>query len=109
MELSSFIEETLVQISNGIQQANDRLSPSRVKDDGTELPKLFLLPPGNDSEQGKGVHFNVAVTTQSVNEGKGGAKVKLAILEVNLDGHDATLERTVSRIQFSVNVGQWHG
>ena len=109
MELDAFIKETLVQISNGIQSANEQLSPSRVKEDGTELPKLFLLSPGRKQEQGNGVHFDVAITTQTVDEGKGGAKVKLAVFEADLSGKLKSSDQTVSRIQFSVNVAQWHG
>ncbi|WP_281051529.1 hypothetical protein [Thauera sp. GDN1] len=109
MELDAFIKEALVQISNGIQSANEVLAPSREKDDGTELPKLYLLSPGKKQEQGNGVHFDVAITSQMESEGKGGTKVKLAVVEVDLGGKLATSEQAVSRIQFSVTVNQWHG
>ena len=109
MELEDFIKETLVQISNGIQNANEKLKPSRVKEDGSELPKLFLLSPGTKQEQGHGIHFDVAITTQTTDEGKGGVKVKLAVFEADLGGKLQSSDQTVSRIQFSVNVNQWHG
>jgi len=109
MELEDFIKETLIQISNGIQNANEELKPSRVKDDGSELQKLFLLSPGGKQEQGNGIHFDVAITTKTTDEGKAGVKVKLAVLEADLGGKLQSTDQTVSRIQFSVNVNQWHG
>ena len=109
MELDAFIKETLVQISSGIEQANQELAPGRVKEDGTPLPKLYLLPPGALKEQGNGVHFDVAITSRMEDEGKGGAKVKLAVVEADLGGKIKTSEQAVSRIQFSVKVNQYHG
>ncbi len=109
MELETFIKETLVQISKGIKSANDELAPSRKKDDGTDLPKLFLLSPGKKQDLGSGVHFDVAITTKTNDEGSGGAKVKLAIFEADLGGKLKSSEQAVSRIQFSINVNQWHG
>jgi hypothetical protein len=109
MELEDFIKETLVQISNGIQNANEKLKPLRVKEDGSELPKLFLLSPGRKQEQGNGVHFDVAITTKTTDEGQAGAKVRLTVFEADLGGKLQSSDQTVSRIQFSVNVNQWHG
>lgn len=109
LELDAFIKETLIQISNGIQQANEALAPDRVSKDGKELPKLYLLSPGNLKDQGNGVHFDVAITSRMEDEGKGGAKVKLAIVEADLGGKIKTSEQAVSRIQFSVKVNQYHG
>lgn len=109
MELDAFIKETLVQISNGIQSANAELAPQRKKNDGTDLPKLYLLSPGQIQEQGNGVHFDVAITTRTEDEGKGSAKVKLAVVEAELGGKLKASEQAVSRIQFSINVNQWHG
>lgn len=74
MELEDFIKETLIQISNGIHNAREDLKPSRAKEDGSELPKLFLLSPGKKQEQGNGIHFDVAITTKTTDEGAGGAK-----------------------------------
>lgn len=79
MDLENFIKETLIQISKGVTAANDQLAPTRKKQDGTDLPKLFLLPPGNRQDQGHGVHFDVAITTQTTDGGSGRAKVRLAV------------------------------
>ncbi len=109
MDLESFIKETLVQISKGVSAANEQLSPERIKDDGSELPKLFLLPPGTRQDQGHGVHFDVAITTQTTDEGGGGLKMRLAVVDADLGGKLTSAHESVSRIQFSVNINQWHG
>ena len=61
------------------------------------------------ARDGSGVHFDVAVTTQTIDEGQGGAKVRLAVFEADLGGKLKSSEQAVSRIHFSVNVDQWHG
>ncbi len=109
MELDAFIKEALTQISRGIEQANEVLEPERKKPDGTPLPKLFLLSPGKDKSQGNGVHFDIAITTQTEDKGSGGAKVRLAVVEAEMGGKISTTQQHVSRINFTVTVGQWHG
>ena len=109
MELDKFIKETLVQISSGIKQANDEIDKGRESKDGKDLPKVFLLRPGSKQERGAGVAFDIAVTTQKDTGGKGGAKVRLSVVEADLGGNKSSSHQNVSRIQFSVNVNQWHG
>ncbi|MCF8037897.1 MAG: hypothetical protein K9K79_01140 [Desulfohalobiaceae bacterium] len=109
MDLENFIKETLVQISKGVSAANEQLTLKRKKEDGTELPKLFLLPPGSKKEQGHGVHFDVAITIKSAENGSGGVKVRLAVVDAELGGKLDSSHESVSRIQFSVNINQWHG
>lgn len=109
MDLENFIKETLVQISRGISSANNELAPMRKKEDGTELPKLFLLPPGAKQDQGHGVHFDIAVTTKSSNEGGGGLKARLWVVDADLSGKLTSGLESISRVQFSVNINQWHG
>jgi len=109
MDLNEFIKDTLVQISRGIESANNDLGSERKKPDGSDLPKLFLLSPGQNKEQGEGVHFDVAVTSKSDKSGKGGAKFKLSVIEADIGGDIASSHQSVSRVSFSVNVNQWHG
>lgn len=109
MDLDSFITETLVEISKGIRGANDILMPKLEEQTEKKLPKLFSLSPGHRGDEGNGIHFDVAVTTQTTDEGEGGVKIKLAVVEADLSGKAQTTQQAVSRIQFSVDVGLWHG
>lgn len=109
MDLENFIKETLMQISKGVCSENNALAAKRIKKDGTDLPKLFLLPPGTKQDQGHGVHFDVAITAQTSDEGSGGFKMRLAVVDANLGGKLTSAQESVSRVQFSVNINQWHG
>ena len=109
MELDSFIKEALIQISNGVKMANSEIDKEREAKDGGELPKVFLLRPGSKQERGAGVAFDIAVTTRTDDIGKGGAKVRLAVVEADIGGKVASSHENISRIQFTVMIGQWHG
>ncbi|MDP3636721.1 MAG: hypothetical protein Q8R51_05005 [Azonexus sp.] len=109
MELDIFIKETLIQIARGIQSANETLATAQKIDGAPENSKLYMLSPGHKHDQGNGIHFDVAITSNIEDEGKGSTKVKLAVVEIDLSGKLSTSEQAISRIQFSVTVNQWHG
>ncbi|MET4636587.1 trypco2 family protein [Kaistia defluvii] len=95
-ELKDFIAEAIIQVSEGITDAIARLEVS-----GSKM-KLNPIPnePGLWSEYKGALSFDMAVTT-SVGAG-GGAKLKIAILEL---GADAKADRAaVNRVAFSIPV-----
>lgn len=107
MELQEFITETLLEISNGIRDANNaRLGD---KADDKNVPRAFFLRPGSKSENGAGIEFDVAVATKKSGNGKAGAKLKLSVVEAELGGEGSASKESISRIKFTVNVGQWVG
>lgn len=107
MELQEFITETLLEISNGIHEANN--SRLGEKSNDPEAKRTFFLRPGSRSEFGAGIEFDVAVTTKKSGEGKAGAKLKLSVVEAELGGGGGAAKESVSRIKFTINVGQWVG
>ncbi len=107
MELQEFITETLLEISNGIHDANNRRLGDKVSDQNAS--RTFFLRPGSKSENGTGIEFDVAVTTKKSGEGKAGAKLKLSVVEAELGGGGGASKESVSRIKFTINVGQWVG
>jgi hypothetical protein len=109
MDLQEFVTQTLLQIIRGISDANKVLEPERKKPDGSPLPKLFLLSPGVEKEGGHGVHFDVAVTARSETDKGAGAKASLSVLQFDVGGKQIATSEQVSRINFSVQIGQWHG
>ncbi len=109
MDLQEFVTQTLLQITRGISGANTILEPERRKPDGSPLPKLFLLPPGVQKEGGQGVHFDVAVIARSESNKGAGAKASLSVVEFDVGGKQIATSEQVSRISFSVQIGQWHG
>jgi len=65
MDLETFIKESLLQIYRGVENANKELETVRVMKNGSQLPKMFLLSPGADRENGNGVFFDIAVMVKA--------------------------------------------
>ena len=107
MELQEFITETLLEISNGIREANNIRLGEKATDPNAS--QTFFLRPGSKADNGAGIEFDVAVTTKKAGEGKAGAKLKLSVVEAELGGAGGASKESVSRIKFTVNVGQWVG
>jgi len=105
MDLDQFIEETLLEISGGLKNANAQLKSSEKPD----APNTFLLRPGSQNDRGAGIEFDVAVTTRLEGGGKANAKVRLAVVEAELGGKGGVSNERVSRIKFTICVGQWVG
>jgi len=106
MDLDKFVSESLAEITTGIRDVNAKL---KIGKNGEELPNTFFLKPGGKTELGTGIVFDVAVTTRKDGNGKASAKVKLAVFEGELGGGAGTTNEQVSRIKFTVYVGQWVG
>jgi hypothetical protein len=107
MELQEFITETLLEISGGVHKANNIRLGEKATDPNAS--RTFFLRPGSKSENGAGIEFDVAVTTKKSGEGKAGAKLKLSVVEAELGGGGGVSKESVSRIKFTINVGQWVG
>jgi hypothetical protein len=74
-----------------------------------EAKRTSFLRPGSRSEYGAGIEFDVAVTTKKAGAGKAGAKLKLSVVEAEIGGGGSAAKENVSRIKFTINVGQWVG
>jgi hypothetical protein len=103
MQLDDFIKNTLVSISNGVKIANEEIDKKR----NNPAEKVFLLRPGSEQEKGQGVAFDVAVTTEK--SGNADTGISIAVVGLSLGGKVELSNQVVSRIQFVVNLGQWHG
>jgi len=105
VDLDKFGSEALLEISRGIRDAN-----AQWKAESSDLQQnVFFLKPGGQQELGTGLAFDVAVTIRTEGKGQSGAKVKLAVVEAELGAGGAATKEQVSRIKFTVHVGQWVG
>jgi hypothetical protein len=103
MDLETFVSQSLLEISTGLRRANEQIkSNSGIKD----LPATYLLKPGSNADIGRGIQFDVAVTTSLEGKGSAGAGLKLSVVEVTLGGGAAASSEQVSRIKFTVAVNQ---
>ena len=107
MELKDFVRQSLVEIVQGIKEANIELA-------GNEQPtaenKAFLLNySGGDNPKGPHVEFDVAVSTKTDRNAKAGASAKLYVVELNAGGSSSTIREYVSHVKFAVLVKERQG
>jgi hypothetical protein len=106
MDLKEFVEQTLVQISEGIAAANNSLK-ERDRDPTTH----FLLYDGKNeydkkTDEPSKISFDVAVTTTSNVKGSVSAKSKLFVVDAGVNGSVAREKQSVSRVKFEVCVNK---
>lgn len=111
MDLKDFIRESLVQIANGISEANTALAgttatvnPCNVQAYSTEAKAYGRL---NDSFSEKDslvelVEFDVAVTTESGTQTGGGLKISVASIGIGAEGKSTGSQSRESRIKFRI-------
>ena len=107
MEIREFVRDVLIDIIEGIKEAQTRVGVGG-----------YVAPDGIGSHQfapDSGVHhssriistavkFDMAVTAETSKEGGGGVKVRIAVVEADVGGKIDAKNIQVSRIQFSVPV-----
>lgn len=114
MDLKDFVKSVVVDIVNGIKEANNALKDS----DAIVNPSNVL--PFNDSgnlyghilsekikSRERPVHkidFDVAVTASEGKETKGGIAIAIASIGIGTSGKSDTTQSTTSRIKFSIPI-----
>lgn len=109
MELQQFIEETLVQIAQGIVAANKALESTGAIVSPERLIRSFADKAAGRSPTTKPgdppvhrVEFDVAVIVSSSSATSGGAGVKLAVVDLGTKGESGHKNTSESRIKFSI-------
>ena len=110
MDLKSFVAETLVQIVEGVADAQKRIHDLAV---GAAINPNHIPDHANRITKASPVQFDVAVTVSDEVASKAGAGASAGFLSVISARVDAKAEETdtlrneaVSRIQFSVSLAQ---
>lgn len=100
MELHVFIRETLSQIVMGIKEAQ--------QSDAITKTNAAIAPSGqgisDDGKLNQEVHFDIAVTTQSGKETKGGVGLFVGPITLGSAGKSDQSTDSTNRIKFSVPV-----
>jgi hypothetical protein len=100
MELKDFVRETLVQIISGVVEAQKTElvtdSPAAVAPAGQGVQDEELL--------NRLVEFDVAVTTESGSQTKGGIGVFVGPVGLGSQGRSDASEALVNRIRFSIPI-----
>ena len=109
MNIQEFLKETLVQISKGIEEAQNELTDSG----GRVNPALST---GQSTLQNKGglvtkqgnlvydVNFDIAISVSDETDTKAGAGIFVASIGVGVQTADSYSSSKVSRIQFKVPI-----
>ncbi len=102
MELEEFIKTTLVNIKNGITEANKTLAEAEGKSMDKDGHAYFVMEPFNRDKKEGFIVFDVAVTIGQESKASGGAKIKIAVAGLGGEMSDALTQEHVSRIKFHI-------
>jgi len=91
MGLQEFIKKTLIDIKNGVSDANK------------EIKGLHYGMFGNDNKEGH-IHFDVAVMVSNEKEKAGKGSVGVYIAKVGGGVSDKTVHENTSRIEFYIRI-----
>jgi hypothetical protein len=97
LSLDTYVEQTLVQIFNGIVRANQGIAETNSTKENT-----FGLSPGQEPEKGQGVEFDLSL---AIRKATGGWSVK--VVNVSLDRAKTGESEFASRVKFTVSVDRW--
>ena len=109
MTVKEFVEDTLVQIVEGVKAAQAKVAPSGafINRAGLTGPVSQLEGRRYDSQTGEieeQVRFDLAVTSESGSGTKGGVGVFLGSVALGSQGQSANRDLLVNRVQFSVPI-----
>jgi hypothetical protein len=99
MDLNNFIHKVLINIKQGIADANKEIAEKNNKQ--TE-PSQFVINGGAS----KVISFDVAVTTMNEIEKTGDGSIKVFSVSLGGSKNTSELQQTVSRIKFEVQISQ---
>jgi hypothetical protein len=107
MELKEFVKDTLIQIIEGVKEAQNECFKS-----GGLINPMFETPVSNDEEfkiKGKyypasKVNFTVGLTESDAGGGKRGIGVFLGKLSIGIENTKEVEAQSVTRVEFGVTV-----
>ena len=108
MNLQEFIAESLLQIINGVKEAQTGSADTgaHINPAGLIMPQEKISAPyhPNEDTYSSYIEFDVAITVTEGAERKGGIGVAAGIFAIGGQGKTETQSGTISRIKFSVPV-----
>ena len=111
MELKEYVSQTIVQITEGILDAMEKLGDKDViinPDSTFHSDGKFWI--GKNNERGpverwvQSIEMNISTTVSESSEGKGGAKVSIGVLNIGAGIKDRGAEQSANTVKFSIPV-----
>lgn len=94
MELKEFVKKVIIDLDRAVSEANNE----------TERVIRFK----GVKEQRTAVEFDVAVTVESTDSGKGGGEIKVwGIGQIGVGGSTELKNSTVSRVSFGIDIAEY--
>lgn len=116
MELKEFIKQSIIEISEAVQEANTYfgenkihaiVNPEFIYENG-EYVRPFTIPKDeenpNENRYIEEIQFDVAVTTGGEISGEAKAGIKIASFEIGGKGSVVDKQQNISRIKFMIPV-----
>src|SRR3989344_6999214 len=100
MELKEFIKNTLINIKNGLHEANLEFAKQEGKTLGEDYTAQFVMRPTGDKQDY--ITFDVAVTVSEESKQSGGGGVKIAVASLGGELGSSKSQEHVSRIKFNI-------
>ena len=115
MRLDEFVETSLVQIIEGVRKAQEATKESNKAGSEADSVNPDIMYSADNAPKGKYyasidrnlvhfVDFDVAVTTDTNTEIKGGVGLRVAGVGLGADGKEISQNSVVSRIKFQVPI-----
>lgn len=115
MNLAEFVEASLTQIITGVRRAQDTTRLVSKSPSEADLINPSIMYAADSAPKGKHfatqsrnlvhfVSFDVAVTTDSSSDAKGGISIKVAGIGLDASGGGTTKDTVVSHIKFEVPI-----
>lgn len=108
MELQDFIKQSIVQIVNGVFEAQKEVAdkgasvnPSGLHLKGDQIKGHAVTNDGNVTQH---IEFDVAVTTTEGTGTKGGIGVVAGVLALGAQGQSSESTQAVSRLKFTIPI-----
>jgi len=107
MELREFVSKTLVDIRNGVMDANKEIAEQEGKTLGKDMASQFSIPAGGAKD--KDIIFDVAVVVTQEGSTNGGGGIRVAVINLGGEVKNAERHEQTSHIKFTITPHQWIG
>ena len=100
VDLSEFIENTLVEISKGVKGANKRINETKEYKDAV----FTLRANKGDSKTIRGIEFDVGITAEKNNKDSIGLMVKLFSISGGASSEKGAKTEDLQRVKFEIGI-----
>jgi hypothetical protein len=110
MDLKNYITESLLQLMDGIKDAQDKISTAPIPENDKKYFGAYIAPTPlnlnkNTHDNFEKIEFDIALTVSKDSTATG--KLKISVMQIDFEGRSQSVEEknsSVSRMKFSIPV-----